>query len=207
MAVTPGVGHSISDEGAATVELAHWIQAMAAGEESALAAFYDHTSARIYGLVAHLLKDAALAEEVTLDIYLQVWREAARYQVERGSPWAWLVTLARSRALDRLRTLKSERRYVIPIAPEEEDTWLSDSQPEEEVAQGQHAQYIQDALTQLSPEQRQAVTLAYFEGLSHGEIAARLAVPLGTVKTRLRTGMLRLRALLSPWFGEEGYDP
>lgn len=207
MAVTPGVEQRSGEESTATVELTHLIQAMATGTESALAAFYDQTSQRIYGLVVRLLQDAALAEEVTLDIYLQVWREAARYRVERGSPWAWLVTLARSRALDRLRTLTSERRYVIPVAPDEEDTRLSDSQPEEEVAQGQRARYVQNALAHLSPEQRQVVLLAYFEGLSHGAIAERLAVPLGTVKTRLRTGMIRLQALLSPWFGEEDHDP
>jgi RNA polymerase sigma-70 factor (ECF subfamily) len=179
-------------------ELTTLIQAMAAGEEDALERFYDHTSRQVYGLIMRILKEAALAEEVTLDVFLQVWREAPRYQAQRGNPWAWLVTLARSRAIDRLRAVRNERQRTDGEAPIDEDIEAADLPLEETASDAERSRWVRAALAQLTPEQRQAIVLSYFEGLSHGEIAAHLATPLGTVKTRIRTGMVRLQAFLVP---------
>lgn len=199
----PVSGFQKATSGKAAAELALLIQGIAEGQEEALAALYDRTRRQVYGLVERILKDAVLAEEVTLDIYLQVWRNAASYQQERGSPLAWLVILARSRAIDRLRTLTTERQQRQDIASEEEEMVADDDPlPDERVVDAERARHVRHALGQLSPEQRQVLELSYFEGLSHGEIAERLATPLGTIKTRIRMGMQRLQALLSPWFSE-----
>ncbi len=192
------------ESGAVAFELAPLIQSMAAGHEEALAAFYDRTRRQVYGLVERILRDAPLAEEVTLDIYMQVWRDAAGYREERGSPVAWLVTLARSRAIDRLRTLKTVRQQCQDKVPYEEDMMVAgDPLPDDWVVDAERARHVHKALAQLLPEQRQVLALSYFEGLSHSEIAERLATPLGTVKTRIRTAMQHLQELLSPWCGED----
>jgi len=185
-----------ADGGADLVAL---IAAMATGEESALAAFYDRTRHQVYGLIWRILKDAALAEEVALDVYLQVWRKAADYRAERGSPLGWLVILARSRAIDRARGLRAVS-HVVAVEPtaQEFDAAATDPMPDEWLVDAERARHVRGALDRLTPEQRQAIRLAYYEGLSHGEIARRLALPLGTVKTRIRAGMSRLQELLVP---------
>lgn len=179
------------------------IRAMAEGKEDAFAAFYDLTSHRVYGLVMRILRDASLAEEVTFDVYLQVWREASGFRETRGSPLAWLLTQTRSRAIDRLRAVNRERRFSSTEAVCDADALAAEAQPEEGVVQAERARCVRAALDQLSPEQREVVVLSYFEGLSHGEIAERLMLPLGTVKTRIRSGMGRLHACLAPWFDED----
>ena len=199
MAAKPRVeqGDEESAGGGIVGQLIALIEAMAKGEESALAAFYDLTRYQVYGLVCRILKDAALAEEVTLDVYLQIWRKAAEYREERGSPLGWLITLARSRAIDRLRGVKAAP--VVAVEPsEQDDTAATDPMPDEWLIDAERARCVHGALARLAPEQRQAILLAYFEGLSHNEIAQRLTLPLGTVKTRIRAGMSRLQELLAP---------
>lgn len=203
MPVTPVSGCDKPVSGGVSEKLTQLIAAIALGDEAALTALYDITRRQVYGLILRILKDAALAEEVTLDVYLQVWREAARYQAERGSPLAWLVTLARSRALDRRRAVKSKYEQAKDKWPNGEAIKAIDCPPDEGAIDAERAHYVHAAIAQLTPEQRQAVALAYFEGLSHSEIAARLAIPLGTVKTRIRHGMLRLQEILAPDFGED----
>ena len=177
-------------------DLGTLIARTAGGEEAALAALYDSTAALVNGLVLRILGDRGAAEEVTGDVYLQVWRQAARYDETRGAPLSWLLTLARSRAIDRLRSGSSQRARTAPLRaaialPSAEPG------PEEHSHLNQRRRIVQQALARLSPDQRQAIELAYFGGLSHGEIAAALEAPLGTVKTRVRLGMLRLRELLA----------
>jgi RNA polymerase sigma-70 factor (ECF subfamily) len=178
---------------------------MAAEDESALRLFYDLTSRRVYGLVLCVLKDSALAEEVTLDVYLQVWREAPQFSSDRGSPLAWLLTLTRSRAIDRLRKIRAVDPLGVATMPAETSVAVSPA-ADQEASADERARHVQAALARLGPEQRQVLVLSYFQGLSHSEIAAQLALPLGTVKTRIRAGMAYLHELLSSHFGGNVFD-
>jgi RNA polymerase sigma-70 factor (ECF subfamily) len=158
-----------------------------AGDGPALGEFYDLFAGLVNALALRILRDAADAEDVVQEVFVQVWRQAGRFDALRGSPEAWLCTIARTRALDRLR-----RRAARREEPEAEDAGHVDAPRSEETLA------VRKALGTLPPEQRRALELAYFEGLSQTEIATRLGAPLGTVKTRMRTGMLRLRELLAP---------
>jgi RNA polymerase sigma-70 factor (ECF subfamily) len=174
---------------------------MALGEQEALAAFYDATSRLAYGLILRIVGDPATAEEVALDTFKQVWRTSGRYSVERGSPLAWLLTIARTRALDRLRAGWQEQQRKQPLDVVSQVATTS-ANPEEESALGEQQRLVRHALAALSPEQREAIELAYYSGLSHSEIALKLGQPLGTVKTRIRLAMVKLRDLLKPMLEE-----
>ncbi len=171
------------------------IERVANRDETALAALYDGTSALVHGLALRILADAHTAEEVTMDVYLQVWRQAVRYDRARGAPIAWLLTLARSRAIDRRRARASQQRESEPLALVMEAR-STETGPEESTAIAERRRRVQDALSDLNAEQREAIELAYFRGFSHSEIAANLGEPLGTIKTRIRLGMTRLRSSL-----------
>jgi RNA polymerase sigma-70 factor (ECF subfamily) len=174
------------------------LQDIAQGDLQALAALYDATSALVYSLALRILRESAAAEDVVIEVYMQVQRLASTYQQDRGTPSSWLLTLARSRAIDRLRveSLRQQRE-----APLEKAAALPSLTPDPEVSTTatELQRAVQTALLALSPEQRQVIEIAYYSGLSHSEIAARLRQPLGTVKTRLRTGMSVLRDLLRPF--------
>ena len=170
---------------------------VAEGNENALTQLYDSTSRIVYGLVLRILGNSSSAEEVTLDVYLRVWRTARSYDSARGTVSSWLITLARSRAIDAVRS--RQVRSAMFEQPLEE---ISDPQdrrrdPEQLSIESAQAHIISNLLAELPVDQRQAIKLAYFLGLSHSEIAARSGLPLGTVKTRIRLGMLRLRELLA----------
>jgi RNA polymerase sigma-70 factor, ECF subfamily len=161
------------------------------GDEAALGALYDRTSALVHGLALRILGDRCAAEEVTVDVYMQVWRQADRWDPGRGGPMAWLLTIARTRSIDR-------RRGRPPMLAASSSTPPAvDDGPEQLSMLAQRGRVVRAALARLSPEQRRAVELAYFGGLSHVQIAQTLAEPLGTVKTRIRAAMMRLRALLA----------
>ncbi len=171
------------------------LRAIAGGDERAFAAFYDATVGVVYGLALRILRDVQEAEEVVSDAYLQVWRQAARFDATRGAPRAWLVTIARSRALDTLR-----RRD--PAEPREDAEALADldcadgPDPTDWLCAMERGTALHTALAGLSQEQRQLLALAYFRGLSHQEISDHTGMPLGTVKTHLRKGIDALRAAL-----------
>lgn len=148
----------------------------------------------MYGLVLRILKDTGAAEEVMLDVYTQVWRQAAQYNDRRGTPMAWLTTIARSRAIDRLRA--GHAQYLRDEPLDLTTQTATTENLEEALAMRETQRTVRTALGQISPEQREVIELAYYSGLSHSEIAAQLAQPLGTVKTRIRLGMMRLRELL-----------
>ena len=175
--------------------LAGLIARAAGGDGAALATLYDRTSAQVHGLVTRILKDETGAEEVTADVYRQIWRRSVRFDAERGRPLAWLLMVARSRAIDRLRTGASERARTEPLRVDLSVPCGAPT-PEESCAIDDRRRIVQGALARLAPEQRQAIELAYFGGLSQSEIAVRLEEPLGTIKTRIRTGMMRLRDAL-----------
>jgi len=173
----------------------------AAGDETALAALYDATSALVYGLTLRILGDTALAEEVAADVYMQVWRHAERYDPARGAPLSWLLTLARSRAIDRRRVAAGETWRAAQLG---EAIALPSPTPgpEEHSEVTERRTIVRQALDALGPEQRRAIELSYFGGLSHSEIAAALCEPLGTVKTRIRLGMVRMREVLTRSVGD-----
>lgn len=172
------------------VELLH---AVARGDEGALARLYDHYRLILFGLLARILNSREEAEDVLQEVFLQVWRRAADFDERRGRPFTWLVTLARSRAIDRLRLLASRQRIAVSAARDAMDE-TSDA-----VADAFHAEQreiMAQALAELPEEQRRTLKLAYFDGLTQSEIAVKLSTPLGTVKTRMRSGMIKLRELL-----------
>lgn len=185
-------------------EWAQLIALTAQGDQAALATLYDRTSAQVFGLILKILMNREAAEEVTLDVYTQVWRQAHTYDRTRGAPGAWLMMLARTRAIDRFRAgaIEHARTESLDAA----HLFASDDEtPEQDVEGKERRRYVQQALTKLAEEQRQAIALAYFYGLSQSEIAEKLQLPLGTVKTRIRLGMMKLREALAPY--EAGLVP
>lgn len=176
------------------------IKQVADGDQSALTTLYDSTSRLVFGLILRIVSDRATAEEVLLDVYTQVWRQASSYDSTRGAPLAWIMTIARSRAIDRLRSGKHDQQSKEPLDSIGEVT-SNTIDPEEATVNSERQRIVRSALETLSAEQREVIELAYFSGLSHSEIALRLGQPLGTVKTRTRLGMMKLRDLLKPMLG------
>ena len=166
------------------------------GDTEAFADLYEAVAPRVYGLVLRILKDAHQSEEVTQEVLLQLWRTSARFDPERGSALAWVLTLAHRRAVERVRASASQRRRDTAHAERRVRT------PFDETAAAAHAsseaQTVQAALTALSPLQRQAIELAYYGGHTYSEVSRLMQVPLGTAKSRIRDGLIRLRVLLLP---------
>ena len=162
---------------------------------SAFEQLYDRHSRLVYSLVLRILQQASTAEEVVQDVFLHLWRRASQYDPDRGPFGPWLLTLARNRALDQLR-LKSERQRRREDQTEELPAIAA--APEFEVAldEKRRAERVRSLMASLNPQQKRAIELAYFEGLSHTEIAANLKEPLGTVKSWIRNGLLRLKEAL-----------
>jgi RNA polymerase sigma-70 factor, ECF subfamily len=160
-----------------------------------LAALYDAHAAAVYALALRITRDAADAEDVTQEVFLQAWRSEERFDAARGSRAAWLLVMARSRSLDRLRSRR--RRPADAVEPARLDAIPNAAAGVDVIAATQQeASRAYEAMTVLPAEQREAIELAYFEGCSHTEIAARTGQPLGTVKTRIRSAMQQLRAAL-----------
>jgi RNA polymerase sigma-70 factor (ECF subfamily) len=153
---------------------------------------YDRHSRAIYGLVLRILQQAGTAEEVVQDIFLQLWRNAAQFDASRGPFVPWLFTLARNRALDTLR-LKSERQRRQEDQVDELPPVAAAPEYEKVLDEKRRAERVRALMAGLNPQQKKAIELAYFEGLSHTEIAAALKEPLGTVKSWIRNGLLRLK--------------
>ena len=160
---------------------------------SAFEQLYDRHSRAVYSLVLRILRQAGTAEEVVQDVFLQLWRNAGQYDASRGPFIPWLLTLARHRALDTLR-LKSERQRRREDQTEElPPVVAAPPEFEKQLDEKRFAEKVRTLMSFLNPQQRRAIELAYFEGLSHSEIAAALKEPLGTVKSWIRNGLLRLK--------------
>jgi RNA polymerase sigma-70 factor (ECF subfamily) len=153
---------------------------------------YERHSRHVYALVLRILQQASTAEEVVQDVFLQLWRNAAQYDTSRGPFLPWLLTLARNRALDHLR-LKSERQRRREDQTEELPPVISVPDYESSLDEKRRATRVRELMGSLNPQQKRAIELAYFEGLSHTEIANALKEPLGTVKSWIRNGLLRLK--------------
>jgi len=182
-------------------ELIELIGRTAQGDEAALGTLYDKTGSYVYGLAFRVLNDSTMAEEVTMDVYMQVWKQAGKFDQGRGNPMLWLTVLTRSRAIDRLRVGKKDREAREPLE-EISDERDAEHDPEQRSVYSEQGRIVRQALISLPSEQRIIIELAYFEGLSQSEIAIQIGEPLGTVKTRIRLGMVKLRNLLGPL--EEG---
>lgn len=159
------------------------------GDEDALRELYELLAPRAYAIALKVLKDAAEAEEVLQDTFLEIWKSATRYDPERASADRWVATMVRTRAIDRLRKRNARDRMVnaASLVPP-----VKKPSPEDELTTAQIGVRVRKALAELPNEQRRALELAYFEGLSQSEIASTTATPLGTVKTRMRLAMLKL---------------
>lgn len=175
-----------------------YIRDIAGGDSQALARMYDECAAMLLALARRMMRNDADAEEIILDVFDQVWRTASSFDPNRGSAWRWLTLLVRSRAVERLRTAASKRDRERPSVARDCDLISPDPLPDRTTAFIQERTLINFALQSLPEEQRQAVTLAYFSGLTHVEVASSLNLPLGTVKTRIRAAMEKLRILLAP---------
>lgn len=152
--------------------------------------FYDRYSSRVFGFLLHILRNRTEAEDVLQEAFWQVWRQAERFDSGRASAEAWVLMIARSRAVDRLRRRRETITDTIPEIP-------TDSVPEINLARQDDAVQVTAALAVLPSDQREPIRLAFFEGMTHEQIARHLKIPLGTVKTRIRLGFLRLRDRLT----------
>jgi RNA polymerase sigma-70 factor (ECF subfamily) len=170
------------------------LKAIAARDEAALAQLYDRYRVILFGLLMRILSNREEAEDVLQEVFLQVWRKAEDFDENRGRPFTWLVTLARSRGIDRLRTLAARDRVAEAGAKEVVEV-ISDAATD--AFKSEQRGLVNKALAQLPDEQKRPLMLAYFDGLTQSEIATRLGAPLGTVKTRMRTGMMNLREQLA----------
>jgi RNA polymerase sigma-70 factor (ECF subfamily) len=171
---------------------------VAEGEAHALRSLYERCSTRAFTVAYGVLMNRGEAEDVLQETFLQVWRQADRFDARRGGALAWIVTIARSRAIDRLRARGAADRAV--ASAREEPRESSNPSPSRVVEHEELRRRVSDAMAELPPEQRRALELAYFRGLSQSEIAEELGDPLGTVKTRIRLGLGKLATLLGPSF-------
>jgi RNA polymerase sigma-70 factor (ECF subfamily) len=188
--VDPAAG-AAPDPAAALAEL---LRLSARGDEAAFARLYDATATRVFGLAVRVVRDPAQAEEVTQESFLEIWRTASRFDPQRGSAMSWLLTITHRKAVDRVRSAEASTRR--------DTTYHQQNQPADhdsttEAAQASlEAHRVRGALATLTAVQREAVGLAYFGGYTHTEVATMLDLPVGTAKTRIRDGLIRLRDAL-----------
>ncbi len=168
----------------------HLLARIAEKDETALSAFYDRYRRLVYALVLRIVGDECGAEEVLGEVFWQVWRQAERYSQSRGKAVAWLMTIARTRAIDLVRRNKRQRSVAQPVEDEIED---ESGSPVDDVLAEELRGQVRAALRSLPAAQQTAIELAYYNGLSQSQIATALSQPLGTVKTRIRSGLARLR--------------
>ena len=184
----------VSGRDAQSQHLAELLARSARGHDDAFAELYDLTAARIHGVVLRVLRSADHAAEVTQEVYVEIWRQAARYVPAKGSPLAWMTTMAHRRAVDRVRSVSSEtardtRYATAELQRDVDEVW-------DGVVQTLDSERVRRGMASLTPIQREAITLAYFGGYTQSQVAALLKLPLGTVKTRIRDGLIGLRDAL-----------
>lgn len=170
------------------------LRAIAQGDEAALAQIYDRYAPTLFGIMLRILHSRAEAEDVLQEVFLQVWQHASQFDEERGRPFTWLATIAHSRAIDRLRALDSRQRTWTKAAVEREEEHADAT---DDLLRVEQTEVVRRALDEIPEGQKRVLLLAYFEGLTQSEIAARLEEPLGTVKTRMRSGLIKLRELMN----------
>ena len=187
--VTPGVPSSEGTPGAPA--LGELLMLSSRGDQGAFAALYDATSRRAFGLALRVVRDPAQAEEVTQEAYLEVWRTASRFDPDRGSAVAWLLTIVHRKAVDRVRSAEAASRR--DVSYHQQNQPVAHDATAEAAEASLEARRVRGALQNLTEVQREALELAYFGGYTHTEVATMLDLPVGTAKTRIRDGLIRLR--------------
>ena len=191
----------MAEEAATVQQIAdrEMIERIGRGDQSAFSALYDRLSRPLYSLALRMLGDAGDAQDALQDVFLQIWSRAATYNPEQSTVFSWTVLLTRSRVIDRLRARKRRLR-VVDSATDDEDANVADASTMETAAdtayKNDEAARVRSVLNNLPSEQREAIELAFFGHLTHHEIAARLGEPLGTIKARIRRGLMKLRERL-----------
>ena len=186
---------NVADNDSLNAAAREWIARMACGDETGMSRLYDATLGHVYGVAMRVTRDQDAAEDVAADTYLQAWQQAGRYDGERGPPLAWLLNMARSRALDYLRQRGPLMSEGVALADEQRlHEHLSDDDPLSLVMALQRDTRLREAIASLSPVAQRLLGLAFFRGLSHGEIAEITGMPLGTVKSHLRRAQNALRS-------------
>jgi RNA polymerase sigma-70 factor, ECF subfamily len=169
------------------------------GDEEALAQLYDQYSAILFGLIRTIVNNREIAEDLLQEIFLLIWDRSDRFDASKGSVYTWMVTLARNKAIDRIRS-KSYRLQLQNVSTDQVEPLFtpasSEPSPYESMLNDENAEIIKDALNNISAKQREVIEIAYFEGLSQSKIAETYNIPLGTVKTRMRQGLDKLHTLL-----------
>ena len=180
-----------SAQGAARADLVELLKSCGRGDQTAFAALYDATSSRVVGLAIRVVRDPAQAEEVAQEAFLEIWRTSGRFDPAKGSPLGWLLTIVHRKAVDRVRSAEASTRrdtsYHQQNQPIDHDSTAEAAQASME------ARRVRNALESLTRVQREALELAYFGGYTHTEVATMLDLPVGTAKTRIRDGLIRLR--------------
>jgi len=200
----PGVRIRMTGEGTSPTngddrsrEHADLLAAMARGDKTALARLYDLLAKPLYSLAFRVLNDAGESQDVVQDVFLQMWHKSAAYDTSRGSVFAWAATLTRNRAIDRVRMRKRRAELLAESAPDLQPAAIgNDTDSAGSLWLREKAGAVRTALSALAPDQQKAIELAFFSGLTQQEIAARLNEPLGTIKARIRRGLLKLREIL-----------
>jgi RNA polymerase sigma-70 factor, ECF subfamily len=171
--------------------LAELLRRSAKGDQQAFAELYDATSSRMFGLAVRVVRDPAQAEEVAQEAFLEVWRTSTRFDADKGSALSWLMTICHRKAVDRVRSAEASTRRDVTY---HQQNHTIDHDATSDAAQASmEAQRVRNAMKGLTEVQREAIELAYFGGYTHTEVAAMLDLPIGTAKTRIRDGLIRLR--------------
>lgn len=164
------------------------------GDRSAFGRFYDRYAPLVFSFAMRLVQERSTAEDLLQEVFLQIWREAEKYSPERGTPEAWIITITRSRAIDKLRSIRRRDKSFVPMEGAAGKEY--DGSVESGAAAADARIMVNSALAQLPESQRKVMELAYFDGMSQSEIAERMNEPLGTVKTRMRAALARLREIV-----------
>ena len=178
---------------------AQLLRRIAEGSLEAMANFYDQTATALFSVVLRILGDAGEAEEIIQDVFVQIWEKASAFDAMLGSAFHWALSIARHRAIDRLRARQRRARLIEELAEDSAADPPADAGPEQETVRNEESVAVRAALNSLPRDQRQAIELAFFGAKSHQEIAESLNEPLGTIKARIRRGMLKLRESLQDY--------
>lgn len=163
------------------------------GDQQAFAQVYDELAGKVFATIKRVLRDPAMSEEVTQEVFVEIWQHASRFDAERASVTTWALTMARRRAVDRVRREQSQRNRIDALAGQRAD---ETPEPDDAVVAGLDGDIVRSALATLPDDQRDVLVLSFIDGLAHADIAERLGLPLGTVKGRVRGGLRKLRAAL-----------
>jgi RNA polymerase sigma-70 factor (ECF subfamily) len=186
------VADGAPSEGAPSApDLADLLKACGRGDEAAFAQLYDATASRAVGLAVRVVRDPAQAEEVAQEAFLDIWKQSGRFDPAKGSALGWLLTIVHRKAVDRVRSAEASTRR--DTSYHQQNQAVDHDSTAEAAAASLEARRVRHALTSLTPVQREALELAYFGGYTHTEVATMLQLPVGTAKTRIRDGLIRLR--------------